>query len=241
MALCILFGASPLNDNIYNGILTGYHTNKRGIEEQLMKRFLLDQRVHALVHSGDIGDHDFLQLMPGFNKDVHEGYTWTAFQSFCKMQGLSATDVQGQAKTDFSFQSVSPFISLPVQSLDEILDKAECSALHTVYQLLYPGYDIQFIPYAYRKVKWIIYAGDRIGSQSMTSASSYWPGFSETVDDFRRYNGDLRVGLIEQFVLHTVHLARQDSTQKVNHLLAYVSWKKVHRYPLWFGIRRYSP
>ena len=226
----------------YNGILTSYHTNKRGIEEQLMKRFLLDQKVHSLVHSEDMGDHEFLQLIPGFNKEVNEGYTWTAFQSFWKMQALSSIHPQSQSETDFSFQSVSSFVSLPAQPIDGILNKDECSALCMVYQLLHPGCDIQFMPYAYRKIKWIMYAGNRIGSQSISTSSSaisaYWPGFSETLDDFRRYTGDLRVGLIQHFLLHTVHLTRQGSTlvQKVDHLLAYVSWKKVHRYPLWFGM-----
>ena len=87
-----------------------------------------------------------------------------------------------------------------------------------------------------------MYAGNRIGNQSISTSSSaisaYWPGFSETLNDFRRYTGDLRVGLIEHFLLHTVHLTRQGSTlvQKVDYLLAYVSWKEVHRYPLWFGM-----
>lgn len=148
----------------YNGILTSYHTNKRGIEEQLMKHFLLDQKVHSLVHSEDMGDHEFLQLMPRFNKDVNEGYTWTAFQSFWKMQALSSIHPQSQSETDFSFQSVSSFVSLLAQPFDGILNKDDCSALCMVYQLLHHGYDIQFMPCAYRKIKWIMYAGNRIGS-----------------------------------------------------------------------------
>ena len=78
-----------------------------------------------------------------------------------------------------------------------------------------------------------MYAGTRIGSQSISTSSSAtsacWPGFSETLNDFRRYSGDLRVGLIEHFLLHTVHLTRQGSTlvQKVDYLLAYVRRKST--------------
>lgn len=171
----------------YNGILTGYHTNKQNIEEQLMKRFLFDQRVHAMVHSGDVGDSEFLQLIPGFDEQVHEVYTSNAFNTFWNMRGVSSIlplqGMQSQPTIDYSFQSVSPYVSLPAQ--------VQCNALQTLYQLLHPGYDIQFIPYAYKKMKWITCAGDRIGSQLMSTASSvisaYWPGFSETIEEFRRH------------------------------------------------------
>ena len=111
-----------------------------------------------------MGDHEFLQLMPRFNKDVNEGYAWTAFQAFWKMQALSSIHPQSQSETDFSFQSVSSFVSLLAQPFDGILNKDDCSALCMVYQLLHHGYDIQFMPCAYRKIKWIMYAGNRIGS-----------------------------------------------------------------------------
>ena len=231
----------------YNGILTGYHTNKRQIEAQLMKRFLFDQRVHAMVHSGDIGDNEFLQLIPGFNEQAHECYTWNAFNTFWNIQGVSSIrplqGIQSQPTTDYSFQSVSPYVSLPAQSSDGILEQVQCNALHTVYQLLHPGYDIQFIPYAYKTINWIMCAGDRIGSQSISTSSSiicaYWPGFSETIEEFGRHTSELRVGEIQHFLLHTVHLTHQQDlmpVKKVCHLLAYVLWKKVHRYPLWFGM-----
>ena len=231
----------------YNGILTGYHTNKRDIEEQLMKRFLFDQRVHAMVRSGEISDHnEFLQLIPGFNEESHEGYTWNTFNTFWNMQGApsshSQQEIQSQFTIDYSFQSVSPYVSLPTQSSDGFLDQVQCNALRTVYQILHPSYDIQFIPYAYRKIKWITCAGDRIGSQSISTSSSvisaYWPGFSETVEEFRRHTSELRVGVIQYFLLHIVYLTHHDlmPVKKVCHLLAYVLWKKVHRYPLWFGM-----
>ena len=236
----------------YNGILSGYHTNKRGIEEQLMKKFLFDQRVHALAHSkGSVGNDGFLHLLPSLHSEMQSKslFTWNAFHSFRKWQTqgvlkVTTLDKNEHEYIDYSLRSISMFVSMPPNPQSSgVLNKLQSDSLLTVYQLLYPNSVINFLPYAYQSYKWIMYAGDRIGNQSTSTSSSvitaYWPGYANTTDEFIGNCDSSRVGVVQKFLLHTVHITHPKAypqMEKVDHLWANISWKKCHRYPVWFGL-----
>ena len=77
-------------------------------------------------------------------------------------------------------------------------------------------------------------------SKSASVICAYWPGHAQSTGDLLHYtcNRTLRVGIIQYFMMHTVHLACKTtkSTSQLDHLWAFVAWKKAHDYSHYFGL-----
>ena len=67
--------------------------------------------------------------------------------------------------------------------------------------------------------------------------AAYWPGTGSslaTIDLTQK-----RIGVIQHFLTHSLELfesSTENGTDKLEHLFAYVRWKKLHPDSNWFGI-----
>ena len=145
----------------YNGILTGYHTNKRNIEEQLMRRFLFDQRVHSMQHGSN---NDFLELLPLVdNTQESSTYNWTNYQAFMERPSLSVYPLQELIEQNLLHQAVTQpiYVATPTKFIDCVLDSKEAESLKALYEIFYPTYDVNLFPLMFKKYLYINYFGER--------------------------------------------------------------------------------
>jgi hypothetical protein len=200
--------------------LTGYHRNKRGIDEQIMKKFLIDQQMHAQTkaqvqcQSQNIHDinTEFLALLP--HTDQETEYTWNTFFSFWKMKNNQMADHDSESTSnetrsphfsaslfDHSYLTDCDYISIPSKSkgLDGIIDPVDRKSMELLYGQMYPGYCISFFPLYCKKFKWISFTGVRIGSKMMSKSSSVicaeWPTYAQTEELLDAINGCARNSL----------------------------------------------
>lgn len=87
----------------------------------------------------------------------------------------------------------------------------------------------------------VFFAGDLIGSVKRGTNNSVssiimamWPGSGG--DMFSDQSRTMRVGEVQYFLKHTVTLERNGCTESIEHIFAYVYWKKLHPEENWFGV-----
>lgn len=121
---------------------------------------------------------------------------------------------------------------------ERIFDETEMEQLSSVINQLYPNNIIAYIPRHYQCFSFVGLGGSLIGSTlpggNMSSSSvimAFWAGSGNDLlaVDYTR----MRVGVIQYFLLHSVHF--QD-TEKVEHVFAYVLWKKLHPNSDFYGV-----
>jgi hypothetical protein len=239
----------------YNGILTTYHTNNRDIEKQLMKRFLEEQKLRSVIthangqRSQRSVNAEFMSLLPATNES--NVYTWDNFYSYLNRPSLKEKSLQELLVNEEMFQvswAQPPYVSVPPKKVaDAILTADQARSLSMFYQVFYSNtLNVSFLPLTYKKVKSILYAGDKLGSclsaRSSSVVCAYWPGSIESVQisNFSA-NNILRVGQIQYFLQHTVETTSNSESgpQQISHrhhLWAYIIWKKLHPFLHYFGL-----
>ena len=217
----------------YNGMLGSFHTNRKTIETQIMKKFVYTQKLLSAKHKAN---SEFLLL---FSFD----------QKFSNLTTESDHDI-----FDILNMSVSPPLSIPsfqktnVINLlppfhEDIFVSELLNDLETFYTMLYPQYSIECISPFFVRFGRVTLCDQLIGSvmNSRSSKSSavitaYWPTTGCDLTSIN-YGAHMRVGTVQYFCNHQVVLRTVDNTtQKFEHVLAYVQWKKKHQNEEWFGI-----
>ena len=220
----------------FNGILGNFHSNRKSIESQLMKKFLLSQ---------GYADSSFIP------SDIAH------FLDRSDQQKSSRNNTDADVLNFLHIQSsplrlVGSFYLSPSQSLitplsphsTRVLSSKFIGQLQCIYEQLYPNRTIAHMPHFYRQHGRISLSGDTIGCvmrgsnncQSSSVVAAYWPGSGSSLhsSDYTKK----RIGVIQYFINHTVEFYKDDSreTDKLQHIFAYVYWKKQHPNADWFGL-----
>ena len=175
-------------------MLGSYHTNKKAIEEQLLRKFCQNQIVHDIASQCD----DISSLFP--NTYCKQHINTLSEDSALLTFKLGTASLDGTLTFDNVglVAPLSPFKSC-------ILDAVLLQHLHSVYSFLYPQLGIRnkdVLPF-YDQYGRVTLAGDLIGSTlpgPNNSASSViaadWPG---TGTGILNNTCQLRVGQIQYF------------------------------------------
>lgn len=208
----------------YNGILGSYHTNKKEIEKQLMKKFSQAQKLFSLELPFN---SDILPLQYSKRKESHCTTTVNlmimAQEQLRNINSFRCDEISG-------VEAVSPHY-------DCVLTADECEFLKCIYLQLYPQFTNFRVSPLYKKCGRISFSGDLIGSE-MPGANSvkssvitaFWPGKGnnlQTIDYSTK-----QVGVIQYFLIHYFSSAEVDEER---HIFAYVKWKQPHRHQSYFG------
>ena len=102
------------------------------------------------------------------------------------------------------------------------------------------------MPHFYKEYGRVTVAGEVIGSvkrgsnnRSSSVVMAYWPGSGVSLSSINY--GRMRVGVVQYFIRHhiklyTVEDSDINNTEEVEHVFAFVYWKKRHPEESWFGI-----
>lgn len=222
----------------YNGILGSYHTNKKSVESQFMKKFLTNQATCGLFLSDT--NNPLQEYFP--MKSVEEG-------DFNNLTDVCNNSIEVQNIVDFSTKplgNIESFahnatIQLVPPSFESYFDLIQFQHLTSAISQLYPNKCIVHLPHNYQRFGKVKLGGSLIGSalpggNSKTSSviMAYWAGSGDNLYDFD-YNR-MRVGVVQFFALHKAILQDESSNVAVEHLFAYVLWKKVHPFCDYLGV-----
>ena len=146
------FGVLP--SNAIMGILGSYSTNKKAIEEQLMRKFCQNQAVHELSL---LCDNERYSLLPK---------SYFKKSAYINSNDAIETYKLGLEKLDGSLMFFNIGLILPIPPYKEkILDCTLLQHLQTIYHFLYPSKNIDVLPF-YDCYGRVTLAGDLIGSVS---------------------------------------------------------------------------
>ena len=215
----------------FNGILGSYHTNKKEIEPQIMRKFSQNQGIHRL----DLTSNEMFQsLLPTsyqrpLNNTVH----------FDSLNLLHYAHSRLERIHTFAFEKTQQIALIP-PFLEGVLNFDVCEKLENIYSLLYPDCDFQPMSKFYQKFGRITIGDDLIGSdmpgpngKSSSVIMAYWPGSSETLDNID-YN-QMSIGVVQYYIRHVISYVSEGTSKKVEYIFAYVLWKEKHHHFDWFG------
>ena len=213
----------------YNGILGQYHTNRRSIESQLMKKF-----VHSQAYvNGSIVSTEFSEYLPGRDRKKQEEY----HPNNCNLSLVSTMPIH--LINSFALDKKSIYKPLKPFKV-KALSSENCQRLKVMYEQLYPSKTIAHISHLYHQYGRISVEEEVIGSElpgpnnhSSATIAAYWPcsGNSLIGIDYTQR----RVGKIQYFLLHSIEFISHSRMEKQLHLFCYVQWKKPHAHSNFFG------
>ena len=157
----------------FNGILGSYHTNKKAIESQIMRKFCRSQAIYSL----DISVHEDLStvLPPGYQQDISSKVPSDSLRLL--HYARSSLDLINTFVFDNTLEidPLAPYYN-------DVFDAELAEQLENLYNQLYPQKSITSVSRFYSKFGRITIAGDLIGSDmpgpnSRTSSvvMAYWP------------------------------------------------------------------
>ena len=121
---------------------------------------------------------------------------------------------------------VKPFPPL----VEKIFEETEVEELMLVMRQLYPRKHIAHMPRTYRCFSRVCLGGSIIGStlpggnSSSSAITAHWAGSGNDITG----RMPMRVGVVQHYLLHTIHFQSDSCTEKVDHVFAYVKWKQTH-------------
>ena len=198
----------------YNGILGSIPTNRKGIEVQLMKKFLLTD--------------DFLtrmQDMPDACSDVLGPLLTNKQQRSGVIDVFEITAVPVQS-IDFCCQywKYLDHITYPQMQKMSAFNVGQRRYLLQTYQAMYPADEVQLhnIRTVFWKLSHIYIGQQHYGSESYAATDRYSLAMASWVDDRGKIDteADFRPCIIKYYCVHTLNL----DGNNVKHVLAYVEW-----------------
>ena len=204
----------------FNGILGSYHTNKRDIETQIMKKFCQAQQIYKMDFPVD---NSFSSLLPEHKCD--------------KLNTLYLLQMAWRPLYNIQSYTCKNDV-IPLSPCHEcILTDQQLIWLNKIYMQLYSGRECEVSPF-YQKYGRLRIAGNLIGSdmpgrhnKSSAVITALWLRKGDNLQSID--NGIMQVGVIQYFLVH--YLIFMENNDKVKHVFAYVLWKQPHRNRDYFG------
>lgn len=219
----------------YNGVLGSFHSSRKLIESQLMKKFCQSQ----IYTESDVLPADIVQFLPAYKRD-HDNNRRSSDSDVLKFIQVQSSPLR----------FVSSFALLHGQTLvkplsphrKRVLSEPFSAQLLCIYKQLYPTRQIAHMPYFYSQYGRVCLSGDIIGcsmsganSHSSSMISAFWPGRGSSLSAVD--NISKSIGVVQYFVLHTVELYTDSTcseTERLQHVFCYVKWQKRHPKANWF-------
>ena len=222
----------------YNGILGSYHTNKREIESQFMRKFTTQQAVSCLQIAPDNPLNDLLITRSA------DTQACSSILDFCSSSAMTLQALllnQKRLETLPIFSNNGIVVPLPPLRM-RVFDANEFEQISMLYRQLYPNTATEFIPVTYSASGRVTLRGHVIGSvlpggnnASSSVIMALWPtrGDKITSVDYTT----LSVGIVQHFIKHTLHLKMGTANEisQVEHIFAVVKWMKRHSNPNFYG------
>ena len=220
----------------YNGILGSYQTNKRRIEAQIMKKFLLHQQVDKLEFPA--GFKEFSSILTPFNNikgslkmDTANPDTVVKFNALAQ----STLDLLQTTYKSIYF-SIEKGIDLLPKVYEKVLSSNLVNNMKQLYALLYPDYEFNSFSLFYEESSSATLLGETYNSvNSRTNRNSVY--LANWATNPASSNTSKRVCQIQRFLKHTITLLHKDTgdAYKSVHIFCCVSWFKPHIKYNWFG------
>ena len=215
----------------YNGLLGSYHTNKKAIEEQIMRKFVSNQHLRKCNVHADPNILSLFQVRDTVtDSEVLEDNEVFHLRMMC-YASLDSID---------SFACPSCVVQLkPLR--EGVFCSTTIKDLVTLYKQLYPQHTVSVPPF-YTRSGWITIGGQLIGSVMSGCSSNpssvimaFWPTNGRDLSNID--HSTMRVGVVQCYYKHYVILPSNDSEvgSKIEHILAHVAWKQRHTHEDWFG------
>ena len=222
----------------YNGILGSFHSNRKAIESQLMKKFYQSQ---IYVDSGIIPS-EFAQFLPSHQRDNDD-----------EARSNNTEILQYIHIQSSPLRFISSYVLPPGQNLvkalppfkNRVLTSCLSGQLQSIYKQLYPTRQIAHMSHFYRQYGRVMLSGDVLGctmpganDHSSSVIAAYWPGSGSSLNAID-YTSK-RIGVVQHFILHSIEFVSEDNNnlenEKLQHLFCFVYWKKNHPESNWFGV-----
>ena len=204
----------------FNGKLNSYHTNKRSVEVQIMKKFIKDQNVRNVSFPENFkGLEDLLKVKS--SGSVRE----TMYDSSKLFLLMNLTTSRDFTSSSYAISDFSGIIKMIPPTYEKIFTNTKCNQLKIIYSQLYKGKSITFF---YQKCKRVEYGNELLGSKGKDSViMAYWPESGTSLDNIDY--STCHVGVVQYFYKHSVSFDQDVSyCNKIDHLFCNVLWKQPH-------------
>ena len=209
----------------FNGILGSYHTNNKSIEVQLMRKFNQEQVVQSLEFPSDLAS---ILTPKAHQTPINPILTYESY--FLSKKHLNGTEC---------FISNALIHPLP-PFRQKILSHDLITELKQVYSELYPSVQMPNVSPFYDHCGRVVLGGDVIGSSmpgpNNATSSVVMAFWSHTINLASISYNRMLVGIVQFFLRHRTVFISESSDGQVEHVFAYVKWKRFHPHYDWFGI-----
>ena len=220
----------------YNGLLGSFHTNKKCIEVQIMRKFITSQFLYSTKQKAHKA---YLSLLPHSTSLEARSHPLPANDQEClSMLSMSTSSLPNSA---VSFHA-NEKISLLSPYRQYAFSSAEIHQIRQLYEQLHPSCNKVCVSPIHTRSGRVSVFGEIIGSllnaNSYTAASvitAYWPvkdGPISQVDTSR-----MRVGSVHYYTKFRVTFSNDYSDHNVCECVcAFVQWKKQHPQESYYGV-----
>jgi len=212
----------------FNKVLGSYHTNNKNIESQIMKKFLLQQRIKSL--SNDDVFEDFQELFDNTSKG-----SLSETDNSYSFQLMELAKLRTFGTLSFKFHELNNIHTI-TDGNEIVLASDHAKYLQIIYQQLYPQKQVaHFSPFC-KKYSSISIGNEIIRCNGKSGViMAYWPTSGHALDsiNYSRYN----VGIIQFFISNIIKFHEDNTSGRVQeeHLFCFVKWKQRHPHYDWFG------
>ena len=215
-----------------NGILGSYQTNKRNIELQLMKKFLLQQKISIMCLPDELKQYFSIlnSYFPekGSLKSTSPLETSEAIKLY-SLSHFTLETLQAKYSNELYFAIDSDLtLDLLPKLYEKVLTTTEADRIKNLYCILYPNYDINHFSLLAQQSNNTVLYGNRLTKNSIFTAT--WSANSS--DHFSK-----QICRVNYFIRHSVVMTNIETHQtiKARHIFCYVSWHEKHNKHDWFG------
>lgn len=222
----------------FNGILGSFHTNKKAVEVQIMRKFTNTQRLRNNI---SLANPAILSVLPSDRLLDHHSQPVKEFNVFDAVK-MSVNPINTLPLGSFSIDYQSEHVRLLPPLHEDVLNFNHQKALEVLYQQLYPQSTLRSTPFFIRSGRASLYGqivGSTMNSSSCNSSSvisAYWPRKGQNLSTID-YAARMSIGQVQFFCQHKVKLLQTNTMEKdIEHIFAFVLWKEKHHIEDFFGI-----